>query len=180
MRTAKSGGSDGEASVRVIPAPGPGLESGTLKDLVGERDDDPRLRTARSPSYLQWRYTNAPLLGYRAAVETVRGRTEAVAWFRVRSRGRLAEAAVCDLLVRRRDRQAATRVLRRIARAATVDHMTCSFPPGAVTAAASSRAGFFRVPFGPTLVVRAISDAYEPDPLDMRSWALTLGDVEVF
>jgi len=30
------------------------------------------------------------------------------------------------------------------------------------------------------LVARTISDAVEPDPTLLRSWALSLGDVEVF
>jgi hypothetical protein len=38
--------------------------------------------------------------------------------------------------------------------------------------------GFVRAPRGPTLAVRPLGEV-DPDPAQARSWALSLGDLEV-
>jgi GNAT superfamily N-acetyltransferase len=154
-------------------------ESG-IGRLLDAGDGDARLTTARSAAYLRWRYSEAPFLAYRAVSECDGSGLRGIAWFRVRPRGRLREAAVADVLVRRGDVRTAARLLRRIARSVPVDHLTCSFAAGSAPAQASTRAGFLSAPVGPTLVVRAISEDVDPDPFEVRSWALSLGDVEVF
>lgn len=151
-----------------------------IERLLAAGTGDARLTTARSVAYLRWRYSEVSLLGYRTLAEQEGSELRGVAWFRVRPRGRLREAAVADVLVRRGDLRTAARLLRRVVRSAPVDHLTCSFPTGTAPAEASTRAGFFAAPVGPTLVVRALSDGVEPDPFELRSWALSLGDVEVF
>ena len=63
---------------------------------------------------------------------------------------------------------------------ARVDHVACSFPPGSSPDMAARRLGSIRAPGGMTLVVNPLGHDLDPDPLDLRSWALTLGDLEVF
>jgi GNAT superfamily N-acetyltransferase len=138
---------------------------------------DGRLATSRTPEYLKWRYADAPLLDYRAIVDD---QSEGIAFFRVRSRGELWESSVADLVVPEGDRAAASRLLRRVVAAARVDHVTCSFPLGTTPAAALRRAGFLPGPRVLTFVANPLSGDLRPDPLDMRSWALSLGDLEVF
>jgi GNAT superfamily N-acetyltransferase len=139
---------------------------------------DPRLTTDRSVAYLRWRYLGAPILGYRSMTDSDDGDLLSIGLFRVRPRGELLEATVGDVLGG--DRAAAARVLRRIARAAPVDHVTCSFPSGTTLSRASAAAGFIPAMTGPTLVALPLSDRIGRDVGDLSSWALTLGDVEVF
>lgn len=138
------------------------------------------LVTPRTPRYLAWRYADAPLLGYRAVRIGPGEAPEGLAIFRVRRRGRLVEATIAEVLVRPGDRSTAARLLGRAARAAGVDHATCSFPPGSEAARAARRRGFVPVPAGPTLVARPIRDELAEVVQDPRRWGLSLGDVEVF
>ncbi len=148
----------------------------SLLDEAGELDG--RLATPRDPAYLRWRYTGLPQLDYRALRESEGGRLRGLALFRVRRRGRLREAALAELIVAPDGGATARRLLRRLGRAAAVDHFTCCPPPGGTADRAARRRGFLRVPRGPTLAVRPLADL-SPDPTERRSWALSLGDLEV-
>jgi hypothetical protein len=58
--------------------------------------------------------------------------------------------------------------------------LTCSFHSGSILARAAMREGFVRLPRGLKLVANPLSDDLRPEPTDIRSWGLSLGDVEVF
>jgi GNAT superfamily N-acetyltransferase len=148
--------------------------------LLAEREPSAGLATPRDPDYLRWRYGHAPLLDYRAVAVDDHGLLEGLAVIRTRPRGSLAEATVAEAIVRPGDRRAAGRLLRRVGRGAGLDHATCSFPPTSSPERAARRAGFLRVPGGMTLVVNALGHDLSPDPRDLRSWSLSLGDLEVF
>jgi GNAT superfamily N-acetyltransferase len=139
-----------------------------------------RIATLRTLPYLRWRYGRAPLLDYRALVEERGPEVRGIAIFRVRPRGSLTEATVAEVITRAGDGATAARLLRRIGRTAPVDHVTCSFPSGTVLRAASRRTGYVRTPGGLMLVANTLRDHVDPDPGDERSWALSLGDLEVF
>jgi GNAT superfamily N-acetyltransferase len=147
-----------------------------LVEEAGELDG--RLATPRDPAYLRWRYTGLPQLDYRALRESEGGRLRGLALFRVRRRGRLREAALAELIVASDDGATARRLLRRLGRAAAVDHFTCCPPPGGTADRAARRRGFLRVPRAPILAVRPLADL-SPDPTERRAWALSLGDLEV-
>ena len=132
--------------------------------------------TPRTAAFLRWRYGDAPLLDYRAVVEQERG----LAIFRVRPRGRSWEASVAEVLVRPGDVGTARRLLSRVARAARVDHVTCSFPQDWAAGRAAIRAGFVHAPGGPVLVTNPLHPLEGPDPSQLSSWSLSLGDLEVF
>jgi GNAT superfamily N-acetyltransferase len=139
---------------------------------------DGRLRTPRDLAYLRWRYGRAPLLDYAAVAEEEGGRYRGLAIFRVRPRSGAWEATIAELLVPSGDRRTARRLLRRVAAAAPVDHLTLRAPEG--TALAAAAAGFLPAPRGIRFVVRVLGDPAQPDPTHPRAWALSLGDVEVF
>jgi GNAT superfamily N-acetyltransferase len=141
--------------------------------------DVPRLVTPRSLVYLRWRYGAAPLLGYRAVTEERDGGLAGVAIFRVRPRGRLWEATVAEVLAGG-DQAVAARLLRRVAHAAEVDHLTFHATPGTPLARAALRSGFVRSPAGITLVANPLRPDLRPDPTRPDAWALSLGDLEVF
>ena len=139
-----------------------------------------RLRTPRSLEYLRWRYGAAPLLDYRAVSLEREGELRGLALFRVRPRGPLWEATVAELLVPPGDTAAAQALLRQVAGAARTDHLTLHAPAGSTAARAAARAGFLPAPRGIGMVVRPLRGPVRPDPTRLASWALTLGDLEVF
>ena len=163
------------------PRAGEVLSDGAaVETLLSSADPgDGRLSTIRDLGYLRWRFASSPL-DYRAlTVEGDHGLAGLVL-FRVRPRGRLWEATVADLIVPRGARGVARRLLRAVSRSSSVDHLTCSFPPGLLAPGVLARSGFVPVPGGITLAVNVLRPGVEPDPLDLGSWALSLGDLEVF
>jgi GNAT superfamily N-acetyltransferase len=144
------------------------------------RSGDGRLATERTLPYLRWRYGSAPLLDYRALVQGDRGEPTGVAIFRVRPRGRLWETTIAEVVVRPGDRRTVRLLLHEVAAQADVDHMTCSFPSGSAQAAGARRHLFVPSPGGLTFVVNVLEADQIPDPVVRASWALTLGDLEVF
>jgi GNAT superfamily N-acetyltransferase len=121
-----------------------------------------RFSTAIDLAHLRWRYQ--PFLAdYRAVAEPGAG----LAIFRLRRRGSLNEAAVCELLAA--DRGTAARLLRAVADSAPFDYIVAGAPSK----------GLVRSPLGgPMLGVTPYRDTIEPDPAQRRSWALTLGELE--
>ena len=167
----------------------PVIRADRAGDVLGEAADDllrssdrpdDRLRTPRDGAFLRWRYGSASELDYRAARETGGGQARGLAIFRVRPRGLLWETTVSDLVAPDRDSHIARRLLRRVIRASDVDHLTCSFPARTAPSRAARQVGFIRAPRGMTLVVKALSRDLSPDPRELASWALSLGDLEVF
>ena len=171
------------------PGPAPPVPAVPAAQVLGRGDDvawllereaaTSRLATPRDLAYLRWRYGAAPLLGYRAVAEERDGELAGVAIFRVRPRGRLWESTVSEVLAGGDDRTAA-RLLRRVARAVPVDHLTFHAPAGSSLARAAVRSGFLRSPAGIGLVVNPLREGIHPDPTSLGAWALTLGDLEVF
>lgn len=151
-----------------------------VRSLSDRPGADRRLETPRDLDYLKWRYVSAPGLGYRAVREPWDGPSRGVAIFRVRPRGSLLESTIAEVIVAPGDRMTAGRLLSRVARAAPVDHVTCSFPSRTAPWAAAPRRGFLSSSQGMTLVVNPLRSNIDPDPADLRSWALSLGDLEVF
>lgn len=141
---------------------------------------DPRFNTDRSVTYLKWRYASAPLLDYRAIREVGDDGLRGLAVFRVRSRGRLWESTVAEVIAEAGDRATVGRLLRGVRRAAPVDHITASFPPASTPSRSAFRLGFFRAPGGVTMVVNPLGEGILPEPRSLSSWAVGLGDLEVF
>ena len=130
--------------------------------------------------FLRWRYAEAPLLGYRVIQDEAGSELRGLAVFRVRRRGGLWETTVADVIVATGDVGTARRLLRRVIRAAPVDHLTCRFAPGSAAARAARQVGFLPSRRGITFVTNPLRDGIRPDPAQLRSWAITAGDLEVF
>jgi Acetyltransferase (GNAT) domain len=151
-----------------------------VQDLLaaGEQATD-ALSTDRSVSYLRWRYASAPL-DYHAIERTSEGGgLHGLVFFRVRPRGRLWEATVGDVIVRAGDVDTARSLLRAVARATHVDHLAMSFPATSAPGVAARRGLGVAAPGGMTLVTKPLR-ALALDAQRLDSWALTLGDLEVF
>lgn len=167
--------------------PRPIVDAPSAADALGDDDgvdelfrqgvgQSGHLATLRSVDYLRWRYGAAPLLDYRAISLEGRG----LAIFRVRPRRGLWEATIVELAVTPGDISIARELLRQVARSSRVDHLTCSFPRGSTASRAASRTGYLRAPGAMTLVTNPLRDGLIPDPMVLGSWALSLGDLEVF
>jgi GNAT superfamily N-acetyltransferase len=148
-------------------------DAGAVEALLAAARPDPghdqRLRTARTPEFLAWRYGFAPL-HYRAVVAPG-GVADGVVVFRVRRRGAALEAAVCEQIVPVGDDRTAPALVRRALRETRADHAV------QIGRARPAR-GQLPVPGqGPTLVWRDVSETDMP-PADR--WALGLGDIELF
>lgn len=139
-----------------------------------------RLTTLRDPRFLGWRYGAAPLLRYHAVREMRQGRLAGLAMFRIRPRGNLWQCSIAEVIVGKGDVRTARRLLRRVVAAAPVDYVALRVPSHSAEAKAAARSGFIPTPGGLTFVVNPLSEGLAPDPADRRSWALSLGDLEVF
>lgn len=177
-----------EAVTPTRPRPDPAGESaadsladpGAVARLLAARAAEARLATDDDLTYLRWRYGSVPLLDYRAIREDGPEGLRGLALFRVRPRGRLWECTVAELIVGDGDRAVAGRLLQRIRRSTGADHVAASFPARSDQASAARRRGFVRAPGGMTMVVNPLGGGTRPDPLALDSWAIRLGDLEVF
>jgi len=129
--------------------------------------------------FLRWRYGAAPFLDYRIVRHETGGDLHGLAIFRVRPRGRLLESTVAELIVSPGDGRTLRRLLRGVADACRVDHMTCRLPTS-WPSRKGLRWGLLRAPEGMTFVVNPLRPVLQPDPTALGSWALSLGDLEVF
>lgn len=151
--------------------------------LEAARPRDSRYHTPRTPSFLRWRYADAPGLAYGA-----RGRFDeesgAVVLYRRRARGGFIEGTVLDVACSRdlagiRD---AARLLRRLGRELDVDYLAATAAPRTREAAALALAGF--VPLGargPRFTSLPLNPKpARPNPVFPSSWRLSAGDLELF
>jgi hypothetical protein len=133
-----------------------------------------RLHTIRTAAYLRWRYADGPLAYHVMSAD------DAVVVLRLRARGHLREAVVCEALAAPGATRSLGGMLARIPREAGADHAVAYIGPDWPAADLLSGAGYRRLPRGGmTFTVRSLSGA-TPDPLHASSWSLTLGDLEVF
>jgi hypothetical protein len=99
---------------------------------------------------------------------------------RLRARGRLREAVVCEAVARAGAERDLRELLRRVPAEMGADHAVAHLGSGWPGRACLNGAGYHRLPrAGMVFTVRPVDEG-EPDPLDPGSWALTLGDLEVF
>jgi GNAT superfamily N-acetyltransferase len=132
------------------------------------------LHTPRTADHLRWRYAEGPM-AYHALVGEA-----ALVVVRLRARGRLREAVVCEALAVAGAERELRDLLRRIPAETGADHAVAHIGSGWPGRACLNGAGYHRLPrAGMVFTVRRLDDG-DPDPLDEGNWALTLGDLEVF
>ena len=99
-----------------------------------------------------------------------------LAIFRVRERKSLTEATVAELIAAPGDSQGHRALLKLVARSARVDHLATHFSSAI---GQGPPLGWVPAPGGVTLVVNKLREV-APSPDLAASWALSLGDIEVF
>lgn len=146
------------------------LDDAAIEHLLESQPSPIGLRTDRSIDYFRWRYVSSGL-GYRAIV-AAGGVSEGLAVFRVRRRGAAREVVLDEILTPGADPRAIRGLTQATAREARGDYLI---------GAASARAGRHgTVPLprqGPILTWRSLMDTNCPP---LRSWDLTMGDIELF
>ena len=141
------------------------------------RVQEHRLSPIKDVAYLRWRYG---VQGeYHARLLETGGRLAGLAIFRLRRHRASWNIRVCELFVAGDDRWHARRLLKDVLGAADVDYATCVFATDTVQRSAARRCGFVGLRRGETLVVYPLRSDIDPDPTDLHSWALTLGDLEL-
>ncbi len=140
-----------------------------LDSLRPPRD---RLATAIDLDYLRWRYGG--LQDYHAIVHA--GGRGAMLIFRTRPHGRVLVAVVCELLHAPHDHRAARRLLAALADVTRAPLISCSFASRREAALCG-----FVIPSRYRAVVMAypLQENLVPDPTRPRSWAPSLGDLEL-
>jgi GNAT superfamily N-acetyltransferase len=150
-------------------------DEAALAELLGEAQTRVALHTTVTPEYLRWRYGPESRLDYRCIRVERHGRLVGLAFARPRVRGRLSELMLSQLVVRPGDTAAARAVLRS-ARLGGTDHVVAHLGQGLP----GRSAGYLTVPrWG----IRLVANPRRPlpvDPLQLASWDLSLGDLEVF
>jgi GNAT superfamily N-acetyltransferase len=175
------------AAPAAAPIPFPSLsevldqEPRDVAELLAARSAEAgrRLATRADPAYLAWRYCNVPGLDYRAIPVMRSGRMCGLGIGRVRARSGLRELTLTEVLVSPGDRAAARAVLRTARRGGT-DHVATHLPEGSTAARSCLASGYLTTRrVGLTLTTLPLH-AVPGDPRTPGSWALSLGDVEVF
>ena len=136
-----------------------------------------RLSAVKDLDLLRWRY--GALAEYHALPLERGADLVGMALFRLIRHGASWSTGVCELFVRGHDVRTARRLLRHVSKAADVEYATCHFAPRTVQRRAATLCGFVRSPRVELLLVYPLEVGLRPDPTDARSWALTLGDLEL-
>jgi hypothetical protein len=135
------------------------------------RDRQPiGLRTPRSREYLQWRYSSHPT----ARFNSLRiGDTHLFARSNVRELRR--ELVISDVIG-----QQVSDAIRKAARSHTAQYMVAHFSKGSPERRAAYRSGMVALPgvTALTLVAKPLRDL-PLDVLDLRSWDISMGDLEL-
>ena len=138
-----------------------------------------RLRTARSPHFLRWRYLAVPSLTYHAAWHHS---GKAAVILRASRRHGRREVMLCEVLLADGATRALGDLVRALAAEAWADYLIAHAPWGSPHWWALVRARFVPLPrLGPHFTVRPLKPATAAvGPAQMRRWYLSLGDLEVF
>jgi GNAT superfamily N-acetyltransferase len=149
-------------------------EQGSLaRTLARTSAHGDRFATVKDLDYLRWRYGRFE--EYRAVSVYPSGGGPGMAIFRTRRRGSFWMVDICELLVASNDRRTARRLLRQVRDAAPADLISCSF----ATARDAALCGFVRSRHGAALVTYELRPNVIPDPTQIESWALSVGDLEL-
>jgi hypothetical protein len=131
------------------------------------------LETARSLSYLRWRYGS--LAEYHAVRTSGRDHQEGIAIFRLRRHGSVWVTDICELLLAHDRRATARQLLRMIRDSAGSDLLTCGFQ----SRRKAALLGFVQASRGARLITQRLDQPLALDVTSSRSWALSRGDLEL-
>jgi GNAT superfamily N-acetyltransferase len=141
-----------------------------------------RLSTPLSGDYVAWRYARIPGFRYEAKWDFGTDH-KALLLYRRKTHDQFTELRIAELVIGEgaASRRRAGHLIHDVLRSSDCDVASArARGPGARTVLAA--AGFVAVPrLGPTFTVRPLNDpAHGIDPLRLRNWAPSIGDLEIF
>jgi GNAT superfamily N-acetyltransferase len=160
------------------------LNEGEGIDALLARDSALRgaaFTTARSRSFLRWRYAEHPYVPYYAETLRQGDQLAGLLIWRVNTRFGLREVMLCDLLLGEDDPAVAKLLIDRLRRRVCADYLIAHFGAASAHRRALRRCGFLDIPGqGVDFTVRLLDRPVTPDPLRAANWSLCLGDLEIF
>lgn len=157
------------------------------------------LTTLRSVEYLRWRYTQHPHLVYSAVSVGALDHLRAASIFRVNERFGLSEVILSEIFLANGTHEVCADLLREVRSKLSADYMVAYAREGSFLRVALQRCGFrappdsvmnfffenrlLRLPQNQKprrLMVNPLLWDSAVDPLQLRNWALSAGDLEVF
>jgi GNAT superfamily N-acetyltransferase len=140
-----------------------------------------RLATSRSLEYLRWRYAQYPNLKYGVVCREENGVAPVCAILRSSRRFGLKEAVIAEMLVPGPEIKTASVLLDDLKRRIAADYLIAYFPEGSFKRRLLLKHGFHQVPrAGQNFTVNVLSSNLPCDPRLLKSWDISLGDLEVF
>jgi len=156
-------------------------DPGFSRLIASMERSDHKYRTPQNVEYIRWRYELCPACRYGFTASENR---KVFVIHRTRRRSGAREVAISELFFDPNDAgvRDISGVLGQVLEASGADYGVIATPTSARSAAALALAGFIPAPrVGPILTVRPMAlSTGMPDPLALRSWAPTIGDLELF
>jgi len=139
------------------------------------------ISTVRSAEYLRWRYAEHPNVSYHTVYIEDRSGLSGCAIFRTNTRFGLKEILVTELLMAEPNEKLCRNLIDQIAAIVRADYLIAHFSEDSFIRHALRRSGFRPVPrMGMDFTTRPLNPEMPVDPRSMQSWALSLGDLELF
>lgn len=137
-------------------------------------------RTPRDLEYLEWRYGECPHFNYKIFALGNKNELEGFAVLRFVRWRRFKSAGLTDIFINNTNLQVRMHFLKELMRTIQVDHIVANFAKETLEHEMLIEAGFqLKIDKNKVLTVHQL-DAVPLNPLDLKNWDFTLGDLEVF
>jgi predicted N-acetyltransferase YhbS len=139
------------------------------------------VHTHRSWDYLNWRYRQHPTIPYYVVFTQDKGYLQGCIIFRTNTRFGMREVVISEMLLAEPREELCTDLLRRLRACLRADYLITYFSEGSFHRNALDASGFRAVPKqGMNFTARTIGVELPVNVLQLESWALAMGDLELF
>jgi GNAT superfamily N-acetyltransferase len=155
----------------------------TVERLLQSRElrRDNRLHTRPTLEYLRWRYAQYPFVKYRVVYRQNHGELPGCIIFRPSGRLGMKEVVLSELIMPEYERDVASGLIKEMVKYLDADYIVAYFPERSFERDILRKNGFHDLPFqGINFAVNSLSDVPGLEPRQFSSWALSLGDLEIF
>ena len=158
-------------------------EEKAIERLLQSREQkrDNRLHTRLTLEYLRWRYAQYPFAKYRTIYWQAHGDFSGCIIFRPSGRLGMKEIVLSQLIVPGFDYSIASGLVKEMISSLNADYIVAYFPKRSFERDILRKNGFHDLPFqGLNFAVKSLKKAPELNPMQIDSWELSLGDLEIF
>jgi GNAT superfamily N-acetyltransferase len=146
-----------------------------------KRQRDNRLHTLTGLDYLRWRFSQHPFIKYKAIYLQNHGELPGCIIFRPNGRFGMKEIVLSELITAEDDRKLASDLIQGMVKTLKADYIIAYFPERSFERDILRKNGFHDLPFQSiNFAVNILHGVNGIDPWQYDSWALCLGDLEVF